>query len=918
MKNLKIKQKQPQEAKRPALSTDIEFNLFFNYQDIEKYPTLKNNLIKKLKYKIFIVPVDSKEKTAFINSSTLLSQIDKAEVKTSIEAKGAEYKQVVLYGFGEYFLNYFETLENEQDFKKGYFFNKLYVAITRAQSELIIIDSKESQKLFWKKLIDNVSITNTKWKILEEKKYNTIQYNAGSVNSILEGTSDNALDNAKEDKKLGEYDSNPARLKVASNQFFKLGFEQEAYECLAIAEDIKYNHKAAGEYYIKAENIEKASMSFFYGRYFNEVEKIGTNIHTIEQDIRIVISKIMNNIIIIQKDIDILNKNKNILYIIIKDLSWRDEIVDALFNLYDNLKKIEDKKDFVDILSYILKDSDIDYKERIGTIYYSLNDYNNAIKHWDKVDNINTEEYVLSKIRISDDAEDKTIWKSELLYYIDNKKQLLDICREIINVYLADERNEYTKEYIKAVYKTFIYLNDDKNIKIIGKQLEVQLEDELQNLEEFYHNMLNNKNLNKNLFSYIVERWAKVKFKINNNLNDYEYINEINKIYIQIAKEKNLSYKKFTFKELENISNYPKSVHLKPSEHLVNIKINNFRCFDSIELNNIGQFNLILGDNNIGKTSLLEALLFTNDYDQYIKNMLFAYATRVNNFDILNENNKQTNQMILDIINQNNEVSEFGFVITENRNEWKINFKIPTENELKDKYGNIDNIYLNNYICKSNNKYNCDIKLLKSVFKDIKPIDLITTQFIPYGKGFDKDLVNAYAKYIDRDREKRDNFLKSMKVFIPNIDRINVDTQDSKIYIEEIGDTQGKPLHYYGEGSKKLFRILVQIILQKDKKLLIDEIDAGIHYSHFKEFWKVVLKVAKLQNVQIFATTHNIECIKHFQEILKENEFEAYQDSSRTITLKQLQNNSIKAYIREYDEFEYELENELDIRGGTL
>ena len=290
----------------------------------------------------------------------------------------------------------------------------------------------------------------------------------------------------------------------------------------------------------------------------------------------------------------------------------------------------------------------------------------------------------------------------------------------------------------------------------------------------------------------------------------------------------------------------------------------------------------------------------------------------MNNFDILHDNCNQTNELLVDIINQKSQNRQFGFEILENRNEWKIDFKIPTEDELKNKYGNIDNMYINNYICKYDSEYKCDIKSLKSVIKNIKPIDLITTQFVPYGKGFDKDLVNVYAKYIDRDRDKRDNFLKSMKVFIPNIDRINVDTQNGKIYIEEIENTQDRPLHYYGEGSKKLFRILVQIVLQKDKKLLIDEIDAGVHYSHFKEFWKIILKVAKEQNVQIFATTHNIECIKYFQEILEEEELEAYQDCSRTITLKQLQNDTIKAYIRKYNEFEFELENEFDIRGGTL
>ncbi|MEL7246301.1 MAG: AAA family ATPase, partial [Cyanobacteria bacterium J06573_2] len=36
-----------------------------------------------------------------------------------------------------------------------------------------------------------------------------------------------------------------------------------------------------------------------------------------------------------------------------------------------------------------------------------------------------------------------------------------------------------------------------------------------------------------------------------------------------------------------------------------NIKIENFRCFKSFELQQLGRVNLLVGENNSGKTSLL-------------------------------------------------------------------------------------------------------------------------------------------------------------------------------------------------------------------------------------------------------------------------------------------------------------------------
>lgn len=41
---------------------------------------------------------------------------------------------------------------------------------------------------------------------------------------------------------------------------------------------------------------------------------------------------------------------------------------------------------------------------------------------------------------------------------------------------------------------------------------------------------------------------------------------------------------------------------------LKNLKIENFRCFKSFELKELGQLNLLVGKNNSGKTSILEAI----------------------------------------------------------------------------------------------------------------------------------------------------------------------------------------------------------------------------------------------------------------------------------------------------------------------
>jgi len=788
MKKLGIKQKKPQEAKRPISDKNRNFNIFLNYEDVNSNIDLKDDLIKKLEYKIFIVPIDTQEKSDYISNSKLLSMIDKLEVKTSVEAKGAEYNQVVLYGFGEYFLDKFNSLNkilnDDEVFRIGYFFNKLYVAITRAQNELIIIDSKESQKLFWEKLIDNAEINNNNWKILDDLKSKIIEYNSDSIKSILESTSDNALSNAMQDKKQGEYYNNPARLRVASNQFFKLGKNKEANECLAIAEEIKNNYKGAGEYYLKSNNIEKASLSFFKGRHFDDVEKIGNNLKSMEQDIRIIIARVMDREILLTKEIDILSKNRNIIYQLIKDLDWRDELINSFIVISKKIEEIELKRDLVEILRYIALSTDINSQKEIANIYYKLQEYQKAI----------------------------TIWEEYDIYEEDYAKAKLIIAKEIVDRYKKDNKILDNDEAFK-IYLSYIEVESLDKIVEIGILIETRFDNNLSLLEEFYQNIVQMPNLDKRKFIYILERWAKVFYKINKN------IEELNSIYKKFNQD--IPYKEFTKYELENIPNLPTVENKNNIEHFYNIEIKNFRQFQTIELNDIGQFNLILGDNNVGKTSLLEALLFSSDKDLYFKNLIFAYSSRVN---LLNFNNP--NDFIIDIINKDSDNREIEFTLKQNRSKINFKLKMPTEDEVKNKYNIQDDIDLDKYICIVSDDNICDISTISLILEKIKDTDLIQTQYIPYGKGFDRDLVKVYAENIDRNRTKRNEFLESMKIFIPNIDRITTDTDEGKIYIEEIDSHSDAPLHQYGEGAKKLFRILVQITLQKGNKLLIDEIDA--------------------------------------------------------------------------------------------
>ncbi len=54
--------------------------------------------------------------------------------------------------------------------------------------------------------------------------------------------------------------------------------------------------------------------------------------------------------------------------------------------------------------------------------------------------------------------------------------------------------------------------------------------------------------------------------------------------------------------------------------------------------------------------------------------------------------------------------------------------------------------------------------------------------------------------------------------------------------------------------------------------LLIDEVEAGIHHTLHADLWRFIFRAARLLDVQVFATTHSWDCLKGFAEAIAEDE----------------------------------------------
>ena len=374
------------------------------------------------------------------------------------------------------------------------------------------------------------------------------------------------------------------------------------------------------------------------------------------------------------------------------------------------------------------------------------------------------------------------------------------------------------------------------------------------------------------------------------------------------------------------------------NNHLTYFKIENFKKFESLEVNNVGQFNLIVGDNNVGKTCLLEALLFDENFSKWTHNLHQTLNIRGLNFRAYFENEFGSNKVEFP------DKSYFNYIVRDIIKPLSISFKKgDTKNEvLSIEYKNISET---NPIDFEKRKDNYDYKNLQhwlkfyknSSFEEIQfmyqddiSVNDFYWPFISFNLSYSNDLED-FLRILDKKREEfihktndlnydhKQEILKVLnKIF--NYNLVDFQTKEHGDYgmisFATKTDKEYKAITQYGDGFQKIFRYIVEILYiigTSEKRLMIDEIDTGIHHSKMKEFCKIFVNLCRKFKVQVFATTHSLDFQNALIEAL-EDESLATKKSIRLIKLKENKDYTVKAITYPYNEFEYLVESKSETR----
>jgi hypothetical protein len=155
----------------------------------------------------------------------------------------------------------------------------------------------------------------------------------------------------------------------------------------------------------------------------------------------------------------------------------------------------------------------------------------------------------------------------------------------------------------------------------------------------------------------------------------------------------------------------------------------------------------------------------------------------------------------------------------------------------------------------------------------------------------------------------------ALRIIAPEVERISVvggdqGGREGTALARVRGLAQPIPLSSMGDGMVRLFNLTLALLNAEDGFLLADEIESGIHYSAQADMWRLVFRVAQRLNVQVFATTHSLDCVTAFQQAAAENT-----DEEGILIRLQERKGEIEAVLFDEEKLGFAAQEQIEVRG---
>lgn len=160
--------------------------------------------------------------------------------------------------------------------------------------------------------------------------------------------------------------------------------------------------------------------------------------------------------------------------------------------------------------------------------------------------------------------------------------------------------------------------------------------------------------------------------------------------------------------------------------------------------------------------------------------------------------------------------------------------------------------------------------------------------------------------------------LRALQFIDPEIERIAVQVTIAYSYyfggsrggfiVKRRGSERPIPIGSLGDGMWRMLVMAIAITQCRGSVLLVDEIDTGLHYSVMSDMWKLIFDAAKEFDVQVFATTHSYDCVYSLAHIC------ADADEQNPVTIQRIEPGRSKAIPYAQNEIRIAADREIEVR----
>lgn len=318
------------------------------------------------------------------------------------------------------------------------------------------------------------------------------------------------------------------------------------------------------------------------------------------------------------------------------------------------------------------------------------------------------------------------------------------------------------------------------------------------------------------------------------------------------------------------------------AKHITDLTIQNFRGFDELKLSGLQAVNLIVGENNAGKTSFLEALAAVANPHAF-QQLPGLFRAKEQHPDP-----RFYRWLLRDAPGVDEGFIEAAGPNLENRlsiyrtrpltlpkgahlhNSPRLQaYSSPTSKELR--------------FCAVSVHHGTPDSLVKSFGDAVRP-------------SSGEEIMHEVLRSVD-----------------PRIKRIRVDpTEHGNIIAVDIGLSESIPLSQAGQGIFRLVSILSVLLGIKPQICIIDEIENGIHYTALPRMWRGLAKVSELLGIQIFATTHSKECLEAANRVFHDEDEAGVRDLAVIQIMKV--NDRIMARVLDEEHIEAAVDIDIELR----